>query len=81
MSLCGKNLAVTEGYSPAEVFEETPDYIIMSDTLSESDLWADKALSTMLYNGSKLLLVSSARFERPCARTAEVFSQIAGQLG
>lgn len=81
LSLCGKNLAAFEGYSPAEVLEETPNYIIMSDTLSESDLWADKALSTMLYNGSKHILVTSARFERPSARTAEIYTQISQQLG
>lgn len=81
LSLIGKNLAVFEGYSAAESLEETPDYIIMSDALSESDLWADKALSAMLYNGAKLISVTSARFERPSARTAEVFTQISEQLG
>lgn len=80
LSLCGNNLAEFEGYASAEEIEETPNYIIMSDTLSESDLWADKALSAMLYNGAKHILVTSARFERPSARTAEIYSQIAEQL-
>ncbi|MGN0649804.1 MAG: helical backbone metal receptor [Oscillospiraceae bacterium] len=81
LSLCGKNLAGFEGYAGADEIEETPSYIIISDTLSESDLWADKALSTMLYNGAKHILVTSARFERPCARTADVYTQITEQLG
>lgn len=81
LSLCGKNLAAAEGYAAADTIDETPNYIIMSDTLSESDLWRDTALSAMLYNGAKHVRVTSARFERPSARTAEIFTQIAEQLG
>ncbi len=81
LSLCGENLCVFEGYSELlSLGEIQPDYIIAADTLSYNDIAYDDVLSVYVYNGAKVLFVPAARFERPSARTAEVFSAISEQL-
>ncbi|MBQ9948503.1 MAG: ABC transporter substrate-binding protein [Oscillospiraceae bacterium] len=81
LSLCGENLCASEGYSELlSLGEIQPDYIIAADTLSYNDIAYDDVLSVYVYNGAKVLFVPSARFERPSARTSEVFSAISEQL-
>lgn len=72
LSLTGENLCKSEGYVPAN--GEQPAYIIASDKLTYGELAADDAFSVMIYNGAKVVFVNSERFERPSARTAEVFA-------
>ena len=64
----------SEGYIPAENVQ--PAYIIASDKLSYDTLAFDDVFSVMIYNGAKVVFVNSARFERPSARTAEVFAKL-----
>lgn len=73
LSLTGENLCKAEGYVSAENLQ--PAYIIASDKLSYDTLALDEYFSVMIYNGAKVVFVDSARFERPSARTAEIFSK------
>ena len=74
LSLTGENLCKAEGYVPAENLQ--PAYIIASDKLSYNTLAFDDVFSAMIYNGAKVVFVDSTRFERPSARTAEVFAKL-----
>lgn len=81
LSLCGENLCTGEGYMPLDVLGDiSPKYIIAADSLSYSDISDDETLSDYVDNGAEILFVSSFAFERPTARTADVFTQIEGQL-
>lgn len=78
LSLSGENLCKSDGYSPAESCSGLyPDYIVVSDELSYDTLANNEIFSVMIYNGAKVRFVNSARFERPSARTAEIFEKIA----
>ncbi|HCD70398.1 MAG TPA: hypothetical protein DEQ68_07225 [Ruminococcaceae bacterium] len=72
LSLSGENLCKSEGYVPAN--GEQPAYIVASNKLSYEELAADSAFAAMIYNGAKVIFVNSERFERPSARTAEIFT-------
>lgn len=72
LSLTGENLCKSEGYVPAN--GEQPAYIIASNKLTYDELAADEAFSAMIYNGAKVVFVNSERFERPSARTGEIFA-------
>lgn len=72
LSLTGENLCKSEGYVPAN--GEQPAYIIASNKLTYDELSADEAFSAMIYNGAKVVFVNSERFERPSARTGEIFA-------
>lgn len=74
LSLTGENLCKSEGYVLAENLQ--PAYIIASDKLTYDTLAFDDVFSAMIYNGTKVVFVNSARFERPSARTAEVFTKL-----
>ena len=74
LSLTGENLCKSEGYVSAENLQ--PDYIIASDKLSYDTLAFDEHFSAMIYNGAKVVFVDSTRFERPSARTAEIFAKL-----
>lgn len=78
LSLCGENLCKESGY--AANAELSPKYIIADNTLDDAALAADKNISAMINNGAEVIYVTSRCFERPSSRTAEVFSEIAGQL-
>ncbi len=81
LSLSGDNICTEEGYiSMLTLSESTPDHIIASDRLSYDELRSDEALSAMISGGAEIIYVSASVFERPSARTANVFSQIAEQL-
>ncbi len=77
ISLTGENACTASGYIPTEGFEcETPAFIIADDTLTVNQVKSDAVLGAMMKNGAKLWFVDSRCFERPTARTAEVFSEL-----
>ncbi len=83
LGLMGDNICTRDGYVTLEDYWEeltelSPDYMIVDDTLSEDDLRESATLTKLLETGAKLRFVSSRCFERPSARTAEVFAQIKG---
>ncbi|MBE6890232.1 MAG: hypothetical protein E7485_09500 [Ruminococcaceae bacterium] len=82
LSLCGENLCTSEGYTPLDALGDiSPKYIIAADTLTKSDIKDNDILSDYIDDGAEILFVSSFAFERPTARTADVFTQIEEQLG
>lgn len=78
LSLCGENLCTGDGYAElAELSDISPDRIIVSGSLSVSDVSYDKVLSVLIYNGAEVIFVPSFYFERPSLRTADVFKLLA----
>ena len=81
LSLAGDNLCRSEGYCETDGAEElSPKYIIADNSLSETELRSDAAIAEMLDNGASALFVDPRCFERPTARTAEVFAEISAAL-
>lgn len=81
LSLAGENLCGGEGYcEPLAAGEISPKYIVADSSLSETELRASEELAAMLDGGAVPLFVTARCFERPTARTAEVFAEIKGQL-
>lgn len=81
LSLAGENLCGGEGYcEPLAAGEISPKYIVADSSLSETELRASEELAAMLDGGAVPLFVTARCFERPTARTAEVFAEIGGQL-
>lgn len=82
LSLVGENLCDAEGYCSAEELggERLPDYVVADGSLSEEDLYADEIIAAMLYEGAQPLFVTARCFERPTARTAEVFAELSAQI-
>ncbi|MCH5206243.1 MAG: ABC transporter substrate-binding protein [Oscillospiraceae bacterium] len=79
LSLSGENICKESGYIAREDFkvpETAPEYLIADSSLTYADITSSGILSSFLENGSKLRYVSSRCFERPTARTAEVFTEI-----
>ena len=66
-----------------EIFEELrkgepPAYMIVDSVLTEEEVRESSAtLTLLLETGTRIVFVDSRCFERPSARTAEVFSQLA----
>lgn len=80
LSLCGENLCTAEGYSELLALEGTaPEHIIVSDSLTLSDVSYDEVLSVLIYNGAEVVFVSPSAFERPSLRTADVYKTIASE--
>lgn len=78
LSLAGENKYTGSGYLTADELEcDTPTFLIADSALSEDDINNNEKLSELLYNGAELRFVNSRCFERPTARTAEVFSNLA----
>ncbi len=81
LSLSGGNLCKETGYTELlSLGEIKPDYVIAADSVSYDTICADEVLSVYVYNGSKVLYVSTAGFERPSARTGDIFGSIKEQL-
>lgn len=81
LSLCGENLCTAEGYVPTEIAEgASAQYIIADNTLTESELKKNDVIAAMINSGAEVLYVSAYCFERPTARTADVFAEITAQL-
>lgn len=78
LSLCGENLCTEDGYTElAALSDISPDRIIVSGSLSVSDVSYDEVLSVLIYNGAEVIFVPSFYFERPSLRTADVFKLLA----
>ncbi len=74
LSLSGENMYMGGGYLAAgELDCAAPTFVIADSDLSEDEIYDNEQLSDLLYNGSELRFVNSRCFERPTARTAEVF--------
>ena len=81
LSLSGSNICTADGYAELlSLSEAAPEYIVASDRLTLNDISADDTLAAMISDGAEVVFVTAQRFERPSARTADVFSQIADQL-
>ncbi len=77
LGLAGSNVCTGSGYIAADDFSgETPAYIVADSALTEGKIYGDAALKAMLNGGAKLRFVTSRCFERPSARTAEVFAEL-----
>lgn len=81
LGLSGENVCTRNGYTPLEDYweelrEHSPAYMIADDTLTEEDIRKSATLTMLLETGTKLSFVSSRCFERPSARTADVFAAI-----
>lgn len=78
LGLSGQNACGESGYvSAAELSMEAPAYIIADNSLTYEKITSDETLSGFIYNGARVRYVSAAFFERPTARTAEIFKEIA----
>lgn len=77
LNLSGQNLCADGGYVSPDNITETPKYIIADSSLDESDLAADETISGFIDDGAKVRFVDQQLFERPTARTKDVFSEIA----
>lgn len=81
LELTGENLCKESGFVSTSACEgKIPAYIIADESLAKEKIKSDATLSAMLKGGAELIFVNSAPFERPTARTAEVFTQIAKQI-
>ena len=81
LSLLGENLFGGEGYGePQNAAELSPKYIVADSSLTETELRSSAEIAAMLDGGTIPLFVTARCFERPTARTAEVFTEISEQL-
>lgn len=77
LGLVGTNVCVDSGYVAVGDYRgESPAYIVADNALTEDDILADTTLKAMIDNGAELRFVTSRCFERPSARTAEVFAEL-----
>lgn len=77
LGLSGENVCKEKGYVAADVIASVPKYIIADSSLTEYDLCADETLSGYIYGGAEIKFVNASVFERPSARTAVVFKELA----
>ncbi len=81
LDLAGTNACSGSGYIPSDSYSgETPTYIIADSTLSITKLKGDAGINAMIDSGAEVCFVTSQCFERPSARTAEVFEEIRGNM-
>lgn len=78
LGLSGENVCKEHGYVSADKAESTPKYIIADESLSREDISADETLYGFMENGAEVKFVNAEAFERPTARTRNVFSELAG---
>lgn len=78
LSISGTNVCKDSGYVSADKASSVPKYVIADDSLSRDDLAADDTLNGYIQGGAEVRFVSSAAFERPTARTVNVFKELAG---
>lgn len=76
LSLSGTNVCKEAGYVSPDGIGGAPKYIIADSALTESDLAADGTLNGYINGGAQIRFVNAVSFERPTARTAEVFKEI-----
>ena len=81
LSIGSENVCKQDGYAElAAIADASPEYIIASDELTYEDIVYDDILAVFVYNGAEIVFVDSTGFERPSARTCDIFSQIGEQL-
>lgn len=79
LSLAGENRVSDSGYIETnQQFSEIPTFLVADMTLSEDEIHDDEFLEYFLDNGAELVFVDPRCFERPTARTAEVFAVLSG---
>lgn len=81
LGLSGENVCTRNGYVTLEDYweelrEDPPAYMIVDSELTEEELRKSATLTMLLETGTKLRSVNSRCFERPSARTAEVFAAL-----
>lgn len=77
LSLSGENMCGASGYASADNITGAPAYIIADNSLSFDDLSEEETLGGYIENGAQVRFVNASVFERPTARTAGVFGEIA----
>ncbi len=81
LGLAGSNACTDSGFIPGEDYSgEMPEYIIADSTLSSAKLKGNAKIKAMISSGAEVCFVTSQYFERPSARTAEVFGEIRKEL-
>lgn len=76
LSLSGNNLCKSEGYSEISVLGGVhPKSLVVDDALTMDDIAGSDALSA-LAEGADVYFVESSGFERPSARTEQVFGKL-----
>lgn len=81
LGLAGENICKRTGYVTLEEYWEeltdlSPAYMIADSSITEEAIRESATLNKLLNNGTKLRFVSARCFERPSARTAEVFTEL-----
>lgn len=81
LGLAGENVCKRMGYVTLEDYylelrELSPAVMIADSSLTEEDIRESATLSKLLDGGTELRFVNSQYFERPTARTANVFLQL-----
>lgn len=77
LSLSGENVCKDRGYVSADKAASAPKYIIADDSLSQTDLSASDTLNGFIQSGAEIRFVNASAFERPTARTLNVFKELA----
>lgn len=78
LGLSGKNVCGGTGYVSADSITESPQFIIADDSLDYDSLSGDETLSGYIEGGAQVKFVDASAFERPTARTADIFGEISG---
>lgn len=76
LSLSGENACKEKGYVSADKSGVQPKYIIADSALSADDLAGDDTIGGYIGGGAEVRFINSAAFERPSARTADVFKEL-----
>lgn len=81
LGLAGDNVCTWNGYVTlddyyGELRNLSPEFMIADDSLTEEKIRESATFSKLLNEGTKLIFVNSRFFERPTARTAEVFDRL-----
>ena len=76
LSLSGTNICGEKGYVSADKLKSAPKFIIADNTLSNDELAKDETLNEFINGGAEVRFVNAAAFERPTARTADVFKEL-----
>lgn len=77
LSLSGENVCKESGYVSADKAASAPKYIIADDSLSQTDISANDTLNGFIQGGAEVRFVNASAFERPTARTQNVFKELA----
>lgn len=81
LSLSGENVCKESGYVSADKAASAPKYIIADDSLSQTDISANDTLNGFIQGGAEVRFVNASAFERPTARTQNVFKELSEENG